>query len=245
MIKYSHLYILVSMFLLCGFVYADANEDIKKIDEIRFPQVDYSVVATITSVNPKKENKTIKYDLLVKGRDMAMLKVIEPKNERGRVMLMRGFDMWVYLPTISKPVRLTLRERLVGEVALGDVARANFSGDYDATLLREEFVNDRPHNVYELKAAQSKVMYARVLLWADKETYHPHQAQFFGSSGKLMKVAVYDKYKMMGGTLRPTRLVMNDPINKGQYTVVDYSDLNIRELPEHYFSSAYISRMSE
>ena len=43
-------------------------------------------------------------------------------------MLMRGNDLWVFLPSVSQPVRLSLSQRLTGQVANGDLARANFSG---------------------------------------------------------------------------------------------------------------------
>ena len=49
---------------------------------------------------------------------------------------MKGHDLWIFLPTVSQPVRLSMSQRLTGQVANGDLARANFAGDYTAKLLR-------------------------------------------------------------------------------------------------------------
>ena len=42
-------------------------------------------------------------------------------------MLMKGRDLWVFTPNVSQPIRLGLAQRLTGQVANGDLARANFS----------------------------------------------------------------------------------------------------------------------
>ena len=31
---------------------------------------------------------------------------IEPASERGQIMLMKGHDLWIFLPSVSQPVRL-------------------------------------------------------------------------------------------------------------------------------------------
>ena len=52
-----------------------------------------------------------------------------PASERGQALLMKGRDLWVFLPRVSQPVRLSLAQRLTGQVANGDLAGAHFSGD--------------------------------------------------------------------------------------------------------------------
>ena len=41
----------------------------------------------------------------------------EPASERGQIMLMKGHDLWMFLPSVSQPVRLPLAQRLTGAVA--------------------------------------------------------------------------------------------------------------------------------
>ncbi len=103
-----------------------AEEILRRADEVRNPQIDYTLTVTVTSIKPGSAAQTATYEVLVKGRDNTVIKTLSPRIDRGRVLLMKGRDLWVYLPTISKPLRISLRERLIGDVANGDLARANF-----------------------------------------------------------------------------------------------------------------------
>lgn len=48
-----------------------------------------------------------------------------------------GGDLRVFMPDVSPPTRLGLAQRPIGEVANGDLARANFAGDYMPRLHTE------------------------------------------------------------------------------------------------------------
>ena len=57
----------------------------------------------------------------------SIIMVTEPASDRGQILLLKGHDLWIFLPAVSQPVRLSLAQRLTGQVANGDLARANFS----------------------------------------------------------------------------------------------------------------------
>src|SRR4030095_13057033 len=91
-----------------------------------------------------------KYRVLSKGNENTIVMVTEPAAERGQIMLMKGRDLWVFLPNVSQPVRLSLSPRLTGQVANGDLARANFAGDYEPKILRTETIDREVYYVLEL-----------------------------------------------------------------------------------------------
>ena len=130
----------------------------------------------------------------------------EPASERGQIMLMKGHDLWIFLPSVSQPVRLPLAQRLTGAVANGDLARANFAGDYKPQLLRTEKVDGEPMYVLELTAVDRSVTYHRVLYWVRQSNYWPHKAEFYSLSDRLLKTCLYQKFERMAGRVRPTRL---------------------------------------
>jgi hypothetical protein len=183
------------------------------------------------------------YEVLVKGREKTVIKTLLPKVERGRLLLMRGRSLWAFFPEVSKPLRISLQERLIGEVANGDIARANFSGDYTAQILRTEKTDGKEYYVLELTAVSDEVTYARVILWAEKKTFWPLKAEFYAISGRLLKTCFYENYKMLAGRLRPTRLVMEDPLVKGQKSVIEYGNMQIKQLPEKYFTKDYMKKL--
>ncbi|MFA7667480.1 MAG: outer membrane lipoprotein-sorting protein, partial [Burkholderiaceae bacterium] len=184
-----------------------------------------------------------RYRILSKGNANTIIQTLEPSVERGQNMLMRGRELWVYMPTVSQPVRLSLSQRLTGQVANGDLARANFAGDYTPKLLRTEPIDGHDHHVLELVAAERGITYPKVLYWVRADNGHPHKAEFYALSGRLLKTCRYEEFKPLGGKLRPTRLVMTDALKAGDESVLEYSDLTSRRLPNRMFTKDYMKRL--
>ena len=222
-----------------------AEEMLRRADEVRNPQLDYTLTVTVTSVKPGRAAQTATYDVLVKGRENTVIKTLSPPVDRGRVLLMKGRDLWAYLPTISKPLRISLRERLIGDVANGDLARANFSGDYTPALVRIDRLADRDYDVLNLTATAEDVTYARVVLWVDRKTFRPHHAEFYAVSGRRLKTCAYEDYRELGSLVRPTRLVMRDALTVGQTSTIVYDRIEVAPLPEKYFTKDYMKKMME
>ena len=65
-----------------------------------------------------------KYRVLSKGNTNSVVMVIEPASERGQILLMKNRDLWIFMPDVSQPIRLSLSQRLTGQVANGDLAAA-------------------------------------------------------------------------------------------------------------------------
>jgi outer membrane lipoprotein-sorting protein len=158
-------------------------------------------------------------------------------------MLMRGRDLWVFMPNVSQPVRLPLSQKLTGQVSNGDLARANFTGDYTPSLARSEVIDGREHYVLQLVGIDRGVTYPRVLYWVDRESYRPHRAEFYTRSNRRLKTCLYEGFAAMGGELRPTRLVMEDALRKGNRSVMEYRDMRLRDLPAEVFTKDYLKKL--
>jgi outer membrane lipoprotein-sorting protein len=220
-----------------------AREILSRSDEIRFPAEGFQVDVEITSTSPNAEPETRKYRVLSKGNENTVVMILEPASERGQIMLMKGRDLWVFMPDVAQPIRLGLAQRLTGQVANGDIARANFSGDYTPRILRTERVEGQEHYVLELVAVDRGVTYHRVLLWVNKANYRPHKAEFYSLSNRLLKTCSYQDFKPMAGRTRPTRLVMEDALKPGHVSVLQYNQMRLRDLPDRVFTKEYLKRL--
>ncbi len=216
---------------------------LRKIDEVRNPPLDYKADVEVTSVRPGRDPKTAKYEVLIKGKNRTIIKTLEPAADRGTSLLMIDYDLWVFLQNIAKPLRISLQQRLLGEVANGDIARANFSGDYNPKLLRIDSIGGKDYYVMELNAKDERVTYHRVILWAEKESYHPLKAEFYAVSGRILKTCSYEDYRQVLGRLRPTRLVLDDPLVRGQQSIIEYPSMVATSLPEKYFTKDYLKKL--
>lgn len=216
---------------------------LRNCDDVRLPNTDYRMLVEVEDYKADDSKRIALYEVLVKGRDKTLIKTLKPKIDRGTTLLMLKYDLWVYMKIISKPLRISLRQRLFGQVANGDIARANFSGDYDPTLLRQENLNGREYYVLNLAAKNNKVTYQKVILWVDKENYHPLKAEFYAVSGKLLKTCEYKNFRKMMGKMRPTLLVLKNPLSPKEYSLLKYLKMESAKLPDRYFSRDYLRRL--
>lgn len=222
---------------------AQAKSILEKADEIRFPRTGFQVDINVTTTADGQVTETRKYRVLSKGNSNTVVMVTEPASERGQIILMKDSDLWVFLPDVSQPVRLSLSQRLTGQVSNGDLARANFAGDYTPKLAKTETISGQSYHVLELTAASRGVTYHRVLYWVNQANNRPFKAEFYSVSNRLLKTCLYENYQQMHGAVRPTRLVMQDALRKGEQSVLEYQEMKARDLPDRVFTKEYLRRL--
>lgn len=215
---------------------------LEKADEIRFPKGGFQVDVTVVTTQQGDASEQRGYRVLSKGNANTVVMVTEPASDRGQIILMKDNDLWVFLPDVSQPVRLSLSQRLTGQVSNGDLARANFTGDYKPTLLRSETIDGQSYHVLELNAASRGVTYHRVLYWVNQANNRPYKAEFYSVSNRLLKICRYENYQPMLGVPRPARLVMQDPL-RGEQSVLEYANMRARDLPDRVFTKEYLRRL--
>lgn len=220
-----------------------ARDILERSDAIRFPAEGFQVDINITNSATGQALEKRKYRVLSKGNENTVVMILEPASERGQIMLMKGRDLWVFMPNVSQPIRLGLAQRLTGEVANGDLARANFAGDYNPSILRTEMLDGQEHYVLELIGVDRGVTYRRVLLWVNKANHRPRKAEFYTLSNRLMKTCSYENFRDMAGRQRPSRLVMTDALKSGEQSVLEYEQMQLRNLPDKVFSKDYLKKL--
>ena len=221
----------------------DAAAMVARADEIRFADSDFQVDITIESRTQGDNPDVRRYRVLSKGREDSVVLTMEPASERGQALLMKGRNLWVFVPRVSQPVRLSLSQRLTGQVANGDLARANLSGDYDAVFSGTEALEGRQAHRLDLTASERGVTYAKVKLWVDADNNRPLKAEFYALSGRLLKTCVYEDYRKLAGEVRPTRLVMTDALKEGEVSVLTYEEMLPREIPARLFTKEYLKKL--
>jgi outer membrane lipoprotein-sorting protein len=220
-----------------------ARSILEKSDHIRTPQEGFQVEVTISTTAPGESADVRKYRILSKGNENTVVQVTEPASDRGQILLMRGRDLWIFMPSVSQPIRLALSQRLTGQVANGDLARANFTGDYSPKVVRTENIEGEPHYVLELTANDRSVTYHRVMYWVKQANFWPYRAEFYSLSNRLLKTARYENFKPTLGMQRPTRLILEDALRKGEESVLEYSEYRRRDLPDRIFTKEYLQRL--
>lgn len=220
-----------------------ARRILEKADQIRFPRDAFEVDVQIRTTTSGQSPEARKYRILSKGNANTLVMITEPASERGQIMLMKDRDLWIFMPSVSQPVRLSLGQRLTGQVANGDLARSNFSGDYTPKILRDEVIDGEKHHVLELTAVDRSVTYSKVIYWVKESNSRPHRAEFYSVSNRLLKTCKYENFQILLGIMRPTRLVMEDALRKNEESVLDYSAMKLRDLPDKVFTKEHLNKL--
>lgn len=193
------------------------NEIVQKADLKRgLGEISHSFDVKITNSNGKSEE----YHVSFKNVDSTLSEQTAPEKARGRKVLMLGYDMWLFTKNIKKPVRISLDQKLSGEVANGDIARTNYAVDYEATLLNE----DQGEYLLDLKAKNNKVTYGKIQYRISKKDFKPIEATYYAVSGKALKKAVFENFKMIDGIERSTRMIISDFLLKDRTSTMDFSN---------------------
>jgi outer membrane lipoprotein-sorting protein len=208
-----------------------ANQILIRSDEYRGSLESFSIDVELTSFEGARSESS-KFRVYGKGSDRSVVEFLAPATEKGRFLLMLRDAMYIYLPSSSRPVRISPMQRLMGQASNGDVARTSFSVDYVAKSASE----DGDAWLLELEAKDPSLSYKRIQLWLDRATFEPRRADFYVASGKLLKRAHYKKFGTMAGRRVVTEVEIEDLLRVGNRTVMRYANLTERTNPDKMFT---------
>ncbi|MFC4159080.1 outer membrane lipoprotein-sorting protein [Chitinimonas lacunae] len=230
----------------------NAQEILAASDAIRNPDKPFSLTTKLIEYRDGKESAEMTLVVYAKsapetGRFRNLIRVLEPARDANKLMLKNGNDLWLYDPSSRASIRLSPQQRLLGQAANGDVMTVNFAQDYQAQLSAEEDTLDgdrKSRHCYKLtlSASAPDVTYHRIEMWIDTGNSRPVKGRFYSESGKLLKSVYYRRYEQQLGAERPMEAVIIDGLNPSWVTVLRYSDLVWRDVPEAWLQRDYLQR---
>jgi hypothetical protein len=213
-----------------------ADEIVRKADEARGPAGTYSFKVSVEELDKGEAGQETVYKVYSKNIDYTLIDTLAPARQKGRKLLMRGNDLWLFLPTVKRPTRVSFQQRLTGEVSNGDIARTNFAKDYDAKLEGEEEVDGKPCYKLSLTAKGKDVTYRSITYWVEKAGLNPVKAEFYALSGKLLKTGVYSGPEPVLGRQRLTHMVITDALRPTKQSRLHYTDYKKENLDDSFFN---------
>ena len=223
------------------FAAPSADEIVKKADQGRLPQGAISFHATVKDYKKTELAHETQYEILNNATGSGLVKTIFPERQQGRKLLMEGSSLWLYTPDIKRAARVSMQQKLTGEIANGDLAKTNFAGDYNATILGSETVNGVETYHLSLKAKHSEVTYSKLEYWVAKKDFLPVKTVFYAVSGKVLKTGAYSEPKMVLGNKCITKFVVTDAVDTTRKSIVFYSNHKRGHFPDTIFSKEALS----
>ena len=218
----------------------DGNELLRQVDANMQPE-SYEMYRKLINIEPDGTKKEFVLYTVKKGQDKMVALFLAPASEKGRATLRLGDNMWLYIPNVGKPIRITSLQSVVGGVFNNsDILRLDYSLEYDAISMLE---NETSYEL-ELKAKNSSVAYDRLQMKIDKATVQPVKIACYAASGMLIKTLHYSKIKDFGsGITRPSMLETDSPLHKGYRSVMLFAKVNKKEFADEVFTLNYLSKV--
>ena len=171
----------------------DAQQLLKSSDQARGGGLPGLIWEVETHNTGSGADEQVDQKLRVKAIETSSLaEVIDPPNSKGAKILQVDRNMWISKPGLKKPVAISPRQRLTGQVAIGDIAATNYVRDYTARYLREEPIDNEACHVLELSSANKQTTYDRITYWVSVKRGVAVQAEFLSLSGKKLKSARFE-----------------------------------------------------
>lgn len=230
------------VFLVIPATALDGNEILLQVDRNLQPE-SYEMYRKLINVEPDGSKKEYVLYTVKKGQDKMVALFLSPASEKGRSTLRLGDNMWLYIPSVGKPLRITSLQSVVGGVFNNsDILRIDYSAEYNATMVEET----ADKFVLDCKAKTATVAYDRLKMGVDKRTMVPIAIECYAASGMLIKTLYYKEIKDFGdGLRRPSVLETDSPLYKGYKSVMLYAKINKKKFADEVFTLNYLPRVDE
>ena len=219
------------------------GEEILKAVDQRLQPGDLEMYRKLINIEPDGTKKEYTYWFLRQDNDKIVTLFLAPASDNGRATLRLGENMWLFIPNVGKPIRITSLQSVVGGVFNNaDIMRLDYSVEYDVT----ELVEDEGRHLLSLKAKTGQVAYDQLKMWVEKKDNMPVRVECYSATGMLIKTLHFKDIKDLGdGVIGPTVIETDSPLYKGYRSVMVSAKLKKRTFPDEVFTLNYLPRIKD
>ncbi|MDP2864793.1 MAG: outer membrane lipoprotein-sorting protein [Elusimicrobiota bacterium] len=217
----------------------DGDALLKRIDEKLMPP-SYEAYRKLVNIEPDGKKKEFVFYTAKKGRDSMAMLYLAPASEKGRSTLRLGENMWLYIPNVGRPMRITSLQSVTGGVFNNaDIMQVDYAAEYSVINASAAVAG----HLLELKARNKTVAYDKLKMWASKDEIL-EKIECYSASGMLIKTLEFKELKDFGGGFsRPSVIETYSPLYKGYRSLMIYSQVKAREFKDEVFTTGYMSRL--
>jgi outer membrane lipoprotein-sorting protein len=236
------LWLAFCLFALPAAAAIDGTQILQKVDRNLEPE-SYESYRQLTDIQPDGSKKVSVLYTMKKGRDKVVALFLAPASDKGRVTLRLGDNMWLFIPDVGRPLRITSLQSVTGSVFNNaDILRIDYTAEYNVESAEEQ----KDAYLLSLKARTGEVAYDKLKMWVDKRALLPVTIECYAASGLLLKTLHFSNIKDFGGGIkRPATLETDSPLYKGYKSVMQWSGLKKRDFPDEVFTLNYLPRVQE
>lgn len=218
----------------------DGTKLLREIDRNLSPE-SYESYRKLINIEPDGKKKEFTLFTVKKGTDKVASLFLAPASEKGRSTLRLGENMWLHIPNVGKPIRITSLQSVVGGVFNNaDILQLDYAAEYDVLAVKEE----GGEYLLLLKAKSKSVAYDQLKIRADKAKRLPAKIECLTETGMLIKTLYFKNVKDFGGGIvRPAVIETDSPLYKGYKSVMIMVQIKKRILKDEVFSLTFMPNL--
>ncbi len=240
MIKKLSLTCLLIVSFACPTFALDGTKLLEQVDRNLNPE-SYETYRKLINIEPDGRKKEFTLFSVKKGQEKIAALFLAPASDKGRSTLRVGDNMWLNIPNIGKPIRITSLQSVVGGVFNNaDILNLDYTAEYDV-----EKVEERGNEyILYLKAKTKTVAYDRLKMWADKEKKLPTKIECLTEANMLIKTLYFKDVKDFGGGIvRPAVIETNSPLYKGYKSVMIFAKIKEKIFKDEVFTLTFMPNL--
>lgn len=200
-------------------------------------------------IHGRRGTRTMESKSWIQGDEKSFTEYLAPPREKGTKMLKLEDQLWTYSPSTDRTIKISghmLRQSVMGS----DLSYEDMMEDrrlqklYEAKVVEEESIENRPCWVLELKAKEGEdIAYHSRKIWVDKERYVTLKEERYAKSGKLLKTTDVKNVSRIENRWIPDKVIFKDALKTGKGTefIIDSIEFNAN-IPDYIFSKASLRK---
>ncbi|MEA3477461.1 MAG: outer membrane lipoprotein-sorting protein [Bacteroidota bacterium] len=226
----------------------DAKEIIKKAqDKINGLTSQGTMKMTVERSNWTREVEMKSWS---KGDQYYLILITSPPRDKGQVFLKRDLDMWNWMPSISRMIKIPpsmMSQSWMGSDFTNDdlIKMNSYVNDYNHKITGEEDIEGYPCYIIEMiPKPDAAVVWGKLEVWVSKEELYQMKLAFYDEDMILINMQISSEIKQMGDRKLPGRMVMTPVQKPGQKTILELYDMKFNEpIPDDFFSQQNMKKI--
>jgi Outer membrane lipoprotein-sorting protein len=166
-----------------------------------------------------------------KGKEYSLVRILEPKKDRGTATLKDRHDLFTYLNNTGRTVKIS--GAMMGGSWMGShftnddlVHETRLSDDYEISQLPDDKLDGTPVYRFQLIPRPGRpIVWGKVEVLVRISDLQPLKETFFDEDKKPVRALELSDFKTIGGRTLPTQMMMRPLDGSGEYTRVTWKEL--------------------
>ena len=184
------------------------------------------------------------------GDEYYLILITDPVKDKGQTFLKRETDMWNWMPSISKMIKIPpsmMSQSWMGSDFTNDdlVKMNSYVNQYTHKIIGEEVVESL--NCYKLELIpkpDAPVVWGKVLAWISKEEFYQLKLEFYDEDDVLINRQESSDIRQFSDRKLPAKMVMTPIDDPGNQTIIEITenDFNV-DIKESFFSQQNMKKI--